>query len=345
VEGKRSRTERVGKIGREEALLYIITSGGRVTFNAIRAHLKSELNLRARSAIKDYHIKTLLELELISAEPKKGKETIYYVTPSFEWFRRVVNFLDATYKLKFMKTQFFKEFVDSQIFEEKLFLKIVKDLVLDFIAYSKTDEGKKVLAKHAKDKSGKNFVAILSNFDASKPDLGLGSLTTNQDMLDTIEPIRRCLSDVDIFYSFLREFPFSGLVTKISHIFFTDSEMADILLMIKTSPSTLNLILNLQGINSLGLFDIWMRYIFRTINTDAFLSEVNKYIDKEKPNFSEIYKIILKVLNDSKLKSPIYKIISMQFILDVVNKNLVWRNEEQAEKMSDLIEKLLFDTI
>ena len=162
-------------------------------------------------------------------------------------------------------------------------------------------------------------------------------------------------TDVDKLYSFACSFGdlSEAFLQKVPNLIMPDDEIEEMLAMIKASPSAADFILNFREPSAtgqskaLGLMSILTRFLLWTINNDPEKANQIGHIMKEDIDFIEKMRKAYPIIKDfSRVenKSPLYTVISSNFIFDFVNRELIV-NQEDEEILGKVLNDILVPKI
>lgn len=345
-----------------EILLYVADKGEVDTVD-LKWHLKKKLGIKNKKTIL-MHLSDLIKDELLSKR-KKGKKGIadtYIIIYNFHTLQNVFNYLKKYKKEKdFLKTKYFKEYIMSEDFQNKFFLHLTKDLVLGMIDYMKSEDGyNRTLEIGTKTRDGfEKAFSVIKDVDIKN------AKYTQIDDLDKVLKLYKnkkenikmfytnllaiiTKSDIDTIYTYISLWglPVIAFIKKASKLVLLEKEKKEILAMLMASPSAIDFILNFRQTSSTGLFSILLKFILWNVNDDPDklrkLNEISKESDYNK-RIAQIYELFSD-FSKLKNKSPLYTLISSNFIFDFINQNMVATEEDQLV-LNNILNDLLLPKI
>jgi hypothetical protein len=333
---------------KSEILIYLANNGP-IDTATIREHLKTHLNIKNKR-MTYLHLNELMEKKhLGKISSGKGKTDLYFLLGNFVALKQTFNYLKRYHKeMDFIKTKYFKSYVSSEDFRARTFIYVLKEFVLTLIEYVKSDKVYDALIKKtngssetvrgldvirasdistAKYVKASDFSKVMKLCKIKKPD--------RAQILSSMLAILKN-TDVDtIFSSLLLLNPNSASIidSKFLNILIPKKEIPEISIMMRSSPTAINYVLNfeldsiIKQLDFMGLVEILIKSpIVRVIDDPAKSEEILQ-------NENNVGKILesLKDFSNVENRSPIYTLISSTFIYDFLHKNLdVQPNDREA---------------
>jgi|GEM_PF-5851571 len=339
-----------------EILLCIAEKGEADTID-LKWRLKDRLNFKSKKNLRT-HLLDLVNDGLISKKIIEAKKTgapqgipdIYFAQNNFHTFSRLFNYfrdLDDFYMIaSFMKSPYFRNYIISEEFQQKLTCHLIREIILELPNNVRSsdnllkgdknwDRAINILKNYKEVESG---YATINNFQKALKKSNLAKSDGFQTAFDIgFTLLKNC--DIDKFAYFLLNYDdkVADFVRKLSNIIILEKEKLDIFVMLKSSPSAVNSILNprldetdtnnpkMTGLKTINIVGIWCKFILDSINKDPNkMKKLNEiFINKniEGSASDEVYALIKDFSNVSN-NSPFYLIISSSFVYDFCNKRL-----------------------
>lgn len=343
----------------------------------ISDYLNENYGLKSLTNIKE-HLYDLVDVNLLEKLPRKpGSGQMYNLKSGFDSFRYLFNFLKNNgYIIEFMRTKYYKEFIDSDEFRQKLLLRILKQSMRTFYnAIMDNDGYRKILSEIEKRDTEKYanlgiVKTILNEIKSCEPkdSLSIAILdlvdVTSMDSIDdiydkisdrfdikdkTLKPIVETLAEKEIPKKTVSQYTFKVML----ELVMPEYEWQNIINICKMSPDTIDFVLNhsFYDFNILADFSIYLSGFYdndddiRSKNTYRFVKDkkiVNIFKILSKPienlDTSQILNYPITTIAKSLLISDIaYNRINEDYSTEDLKKALYAQNEEEKIRFEETI--------